>query len=149
MKRRSSDPVPEPTRQVPEIHYHGEGKGDAIGLHQELDFDEGETRQERLRAWFAANWGRRARDKDNGDDWKPWRYRGLPSRLKRTGRQKIYRFKGYTTAARVDRKRRRERLRHARNQLIITAIIVTILILVYLWLDPLPKIADLRRVLGF
>lgn len=146
MKRQAADQVPEPTRQVPEIHYVGEGKNNGVDAYSPLDFDEGESRQDRLRTWFAANWGRRARD---GDDWKPWRYRGLPSRLKRTGRQKIYRFKGYTTAARVDRKRRRERLRHARNQAIITALIITVLILFYLWLDPLPKIADLRRVLGF
>ncbi|MDI9497896.1 MAG: hypothetical protein QM270_05345 [Bacillota bacterium] len=147
MKKRVEDQAPEPTRRVPEIHYTGEGQDEGVDVFSTLDLDEAGSRQDRLRAWFAANWGRRA--KGSGDEWQPWRYRGLPSRLKRTGRQKIYRFKGYTTAARVDRKRRRERLRHARNQLIITAIIVTILILFYLWLDPLPKIADLRRVLGF
>lgn len=100
-----------------------------------------------LRRWrFKLPWKRQPSD---DEAWDRWRYRGLRSRLKRTGRQKIYRFKGYTTAARVDRKRRRERLRHQRNQLIITALIVVILILAYLWLDPLPKLQQLRHVLGF
>lgn len=81
--------------------------------------------------------------------YKPYQYSGLHSRLKRHGRQKVYRLKGYTTVARVNRKRRREYIRRQRNVLIISLLLVLALILIFMWIDPIPRIQSLLHNIGF
>lgn len=76
-------------------------------------------------------------------------YRGLPSLVRRHGRQKVYRLKGYTTIARVNRKRRREQLSYHRNQLIIWGIVILVIVLFFLWLNPIPKIQEFFKVIGY
>ncbi len=81
--------------------------------------------------------------------YKPYRYQGIGNRVKRHGRQKVYRLKGYTTVARVNRKRRREYIRRQRNVLIISVLIIVVIIMIFMWIDPVPKIRDLLQDLGF
>ncbi|NJP39981.1 hypothetical protein HCH52_02780 [Oscillospiraceae bacterium HV4-5-C5C] len=91
------------------------------------------------------------RRKPNGRKtvYKPLKYRGIGSRLRRQGPNKIYRLKGYTTVTRVNRKRRRERLKRHTHNLISFAVIILALILLFIWLNPLPKLQDLLHALGF
>ncbi|MDD2213927.1 MAG: hypothetical protein PHR21_05220 [Oscillospiraceae bacterium] len=81
--------------------------------------------------------------------YKPLKYRGVSSRLRRQGPNKIYRLKGYTTVTRVNRKRRRERLKRHTHNLISFAVIILALILLFIWLNPLPRLQDLLHALGF
>lgn len=81
--------------------------------------------------------------------YKPYQYKGVQSRLKRHSRQKVYRLKGYTTVARVNRKRRREYIRRQRNILLISAAIIVAIIVIFMWIDPIPKLNQLLHDLGF
>lgn len=81
--------------------------------------------------------------------YKPYQYQGVRSRLKRHSRQKVYRLKGYTTIARVNRKRRREYIRRQRNFLLISVVLIVAIIIIFMWIDPIPKLRDLLHDLGF
>lgn len=81
--------------------------------------------------------------------YKPFQYKGIQSRLMRHGRQKVYRLKGYTTVARVNRKRRREYIKRQRNVLLLSALFIVIVIMLFMWIDPLPKIQALLHDIGF
>lgn len=89
------------------------------------------------------------RRKQESSRYKPYQYKGIQSRLMRHGRQKVYRLKGYTTVARVNRKRRREYMKRQRNVLLLTALFLVILIIIFMWIDPVPKIQNLLHDIGF
>ncbi len=81
--------------------------------------------------------------------YKPYQYKGIRSRLMRHGRQKVYRLKGYTTVARVNRKRRREYIKRQRNVLILTALLIIAIIVIFTWMDPIPKLQSILHDIGF
>lgn len=89
------------------------------------------------------------RRKQESSRYKPYQYKGIQSRLMRHGRQKVYRLKGYTTVARVNRKRRREYMKRQRNILLLTTLFLVILIIIFMWIDPVPKIQNLLHDIGF
>lgn len=73
---------------------------------------------------------------------------GFLPRLKRHGPNKVYVLKGYTTRERVAEKRKRER-RIQRNINIAMFILFAVLVLIlFYWLDPVGRFAELARMLG-
>ncbi|NLZ56684.1 MAG: hypothetical protein GX900_08530 [Clostridiaceae bacterium] len=69
--------------------------------------------------------------------------------LRPYGRARRFRIKGYTTPARVAEKMRREQRAHRRNQLIATIIILGLIVTGIVLLDPLPKISEFLKAMGF
>ena len=69
--------------------------------------------------------------------------------LRPYGRARRFRIKGYTTPARVAEKMRREQRAHRRNQLIATIIILGLIVTGIVLLDPLPKIGEFLKAMGF
>ena len=89
------------------------------------------------------------RRKQAAASYKPYQYKGLRNRFMRHGRQKVYRLKGYTTVARVNRKRRREYMKRQRNVLLLTALFLIIVIVIFMWIDPIPKLQNILHDIGF
>lgn len=68
--------------------------------------------------------------------------------LKRSGPYKIYRLKGYTTTSEVEAMwQSRKRMRIIQRSAILVLFVI-ILVLLYYWIDPIPKIQEMIRVLG-
>lgn len=68
--------------------------------------------------------------------------------LKRNGPNKIYRLKGYTSKAAVDEKWKAQRRVRFIQRLLVFLLFVLLIVLLFYWIDPIPKIQELIRVLG-
>lgn len=75
--------------------------------------------------------------------------RGIFGRMKRYGPAKVYRLKGYTTVGRVKKRRSRDNLKRHRNRLILMVIIAIFLIILYIYLNPLPKLRQFMFDIGY
>ena len=69
-------------------------------------------------------------------------------RIRRRGREKVYRLKGYTTVAKINRKRQSERQQRFLRRLMIGIILILILILLFYLYNPVKNIDEWYRVLG-
>lgn len=68
--------------------------------------------------------------------------------LKRQGPHKLYRLKGYTTVAELEKQWKNRRRNQRFVRLLITLIIVIVLVLLYYWINPVPKIREFIRIIG-
>ena len=69
-------------------------------------------------------------------------------RIRRHGRQKVYRLKGYTTVAKINRKRQSERQQRFLRRLMIGIILILVLILLFYLYNPIKNIDEWYRILG-
>lgn len=73
----------------------------------------------------------------------------LLERMDRNGKAKIYRLKGYTSVARVNRKQRRDDARHRVIRIrIVLTLIAVVLIMILIW-NPFPAIIEFFHAFGF
>ncbi|MGI6545645.1 MAG: hypothetical protein ACOX2M_04285 [Fastidiosipilaceae bacterium] len=73
----------------------------------------------------------------------------LAQRLNRQGKAKIYRLKGYTSVARVNRKQRRDREHHRVVTVrIVLSLIALLLIAILIW-NPFSTLREFFHALGF
>ncbi len=69
-------------------------------------------------------------------------------RLKRHGPSKVYRLKGYANREYVKQKRKQDRKRMKRANLIFWIIIIVLLLILFYWLNPIDKIQELMHLFG-
>lgn len=68
--------------------------------------------------------------------------------IRRHGRQKVYRLKGYTTVAKVNRKRQAERQQRLLRRALLFVIVIVAIILMYNYINPFKNIAEWYRFIG-
>jgi len=68
--------------------------------------------------------------------------------IRRRGRQKVYRLKGYTTVAKVNRKRQAERQQRLLRRALLFVIVIIAVILMYNYINPFKNIAEFYRFIG-
>lgn len=68
--------------------------------------------------------------------------------IRRRGRQKVYRLKGYTTVAKVNRKRQAERQQRLLRRALLFVIVIIAIILMYNYINPFKNIAEWYRFIG-
>ncbi len=73
----------------------------------------------------------------------------LAQRLNRQGKAKIYRLKGYTSVARVNRKQRRDREHHRVVTVRIVLTLIAILLIAILIWNPFSTLREFFHALGF
>lgn len=83
-----------------------------------------------------------------GRSQEPARKSGFLPRLKRHGPNKAYVLKGYTTRERVAEKRKRERRIQRNINIGIFIIFAVLVIILFYWLDPVGRFAEMARMLG-
>ena len=68
--------------------------------------------------------------------------------IRRRGRQKVYRLKGYTTLAKVNHKRLAERQQRLLRRALLFIIVIVSVILMYNYINPFKNIAEFYRFIG-
>jgi hypothetical protein len=68
--------------------------------------------------------------------------------IHRHGRQKVYRLKGYTTVAKVNRKRQSERRQRQLRHVLLVIILVLAVIMLFNFYNPIKNIAEFYRAIG-
>jgi len=71
-----------------------------------------------------------------------------PKPIRRRSRQKVYRLKGYTTVAKVNRKRQAERQQRLLRRALLFVIVIVAIILMYNYINPFKNIAEWYRFVG-
>lgn len=69
-------------------------------------------------------------------------------KLRRTGRERVYRLKGYTTVAKINRKRSAERQQRYLRKFLFVFIAVLIIILLFTIYNPFKDLSELKKILG-
>ncbi len=69
-------------------------------------------------------------------------------KLRRTGRERIYRLKGYTTVAKINRKRHAERQQRFLRKFLFVFIAILIVILLFTIYNPFKDMSELKKILG-
>ncbi len=69
-------------------------------------------------------------------------------KLRRTGRERVYRLKGYTTVAKINRKRSAERQQRYLRKFLFVFIAVLIIILLFTIYNPFKDMSELKKILG-
>jgi hypothetical protein len=68
--------------------------------------------------------------------------------IRRRSRQRVYRLKGYTTVAKINRRRQSERQQRFLRQLLIILIIVLTMILLFNLYNPIKDLGEWYRIIG-
>jgi len=68
--------------------------------------------------------------------------------IRRRSRHKVYRLKGYTTVAKVNRKRQAERQQRLLRRALLFIIVIFAVILMYNYINPFKNIAEFYRFIG-
>lgn len=68
--------------------------------------------------------------------------------IRRRGREKVYRLKGYTTIAKVNRRRQSERQQRFLRRLMIGIIVLLLVVLVYNLYNPFTNLGEWYRIIG-
>ena len=68
--------------------------------------------------------------------------------IRRRGRQKVYRLKGYTTVAKVNRKRQSERQQRLLRRALLFVVFILAIVLLYNLYNPFKNIAEWYRFIG-
>lgn len=71
------------------------------------------------------------------------------NRFKRQGRHKIFVLKGYTTRERIAQKRMREKKIRRNIYITVAVLYVILLAILFYTLDPIGRLSELQRMLGF
>ena len=69
-------------------------------------------------------------------------------KIRRTGRERVYRLKGYTTVAKVNRKRHAERQQRFLRKFLFVIIAVLILVVLFTALNPFKDMSEFKKILG-
>jgi hypothetical protein len=76
----------------------------------------------------------------------PIHYKSKP--IRRRSREKVYRLRGYTTIAKVNRKRQSERQQRFLRRVLIFIIVVLIVILLFNLYNPIKDLTEWYRIIG-
>jgi hypothetical protein len=68
--------------------------------------------------------------------------------IRRHGRQRVYRLKGYTTVAKINRKRQSERQQRLLRHILIIIVVVLVVILMFNLYNPIRNLAEWYRIIG-
>ena len=69
-------------------------------------------------------------------------------KIRRVSRERVYRLKGYTTVAKIDRKRQAERQQRLLRKFLFLIIAALILILMFIMHNPFKDLSELRKIVG-
>lgn len=76
------------------------------------------------------------------------RRKKMSQRIRRLGKERIYRLKGYTTVAKINRKRHAERQQRFLRKFLFLIISFLILILLFTIYNPFKDLSELYRIIG-
>jgi hypothetical protein len=68
--------------------------------------------------------------------------------IRRTGRQRVYRLKGYTTVAKVNRKHNAELQQQLLRKLLLFIGVILLLIILFHLFNPVSDLSELYRIIG-
>jgi hypothetical protein len=68
--------------------------------------------------------------------------------IRRRGRQRVYRLKGYTTMAKINRKRQSERQQRLLRHILIVIVVMLVVILMFNLYNPIRNLAEWYRIIG-
>ncbi len=69
-------------------------------------------------------------------------------KIHRFGSERVYRLKGYTTVAKINRKRKSEHQQRLLRRVILTIVIVLLVIILFTLYNPIKNIDEWKRILG-